>query len=88
MGRYHKLKTNCFTKLYYSCKYSATKTRKIILKSLTTFSSTFDIVSVALCHTLGNGTGIKWRIGTPLSKNGISNKNKGKEIVTRKLEKF
>ena len=49
-----------------SCRYSATKARRILLMSETEAWSTLSPWSEDLCHTSGKGTTIRWRIGTPV----------------------
>ena len=75
------------------CRYSATKTLKILFRSLIRLKSSEDALSPILCQacvimilhtwlssfwsqlfslgTLGNGTEIRWRMGTPLLLNGM-----------------
>lgn len=47
------------------CKYSATKTLRILFKSSTVFASIRSLLSSGVCQPLGNGDGIICKIGTP-----------------------
>merc|ERR1712222_279608 len=53
------------------CRYSATKTRKILFRSLIRLKSREFALSPILCQAFGNGTEMRWRIGTPLLLKGM-----------------
>ena len=55
----------------FMCKYSAVNIRKILLKFAILEKLRDDLSSPILCHSLGNGTAIKCRIGTPRLLNGM-----------------
>lgn len=46
------------------CKYSAINKRSNLFRFSIVFISKAVLSSAGVCHTGGNGVGIKWRIGT------------------------
>ena len=55
----------------FMCKYSAVNTRKILLKFAILEKLRESLLSPILCHSLGKGYAIKWRIGTFRRLNGM-----------------
>lgn len=47
-------------------RYSSTKTCRILLRFSIVARSRFSSLSSNVCHTEGNGVGIRWRIWTPM----------------------
>ncbi len=54
---------------------------KIFLKFVTIFSSMASPLSDNVCHTRGNGTGMRWTIGTPSVGQEGENNREQKQIV-------
>ena len=55
----------------FMCKYSATNTRRTLLKFAILPKSSVERSSPILCHSFGKGYAMRWRIGTLRLLNGM-----------------